>query len=276
VEFLLETAGPRAGEVVFIEMNPRIQVEHTVTEEVTDVDLVQSQMRIAAGRRSPTSDCVRIRSACAGRRCSVASRPRTRRRASARTREDHHLPFAGRRRHPPRRGDDGRGSQVSPHFDSLLAKLTCRGRDFGAAVVRSRRALAEFRIRGVSTNIPFLQAVLDDPAFVAGDVSTSFIDERPELLRGRVEGPRIEDRGVAGRDDRQPSARRIPAVTDPRAKLPSVDLSSLLLPVRDSAPQPGPGRVRGAAARSDAARRHRDDVPRRAVAAGHARAHGTW
>ena len=64
----------------------------------------------------------------------------------------------------------------------MLAKLTCRGRDFEAAVVRARRALAEFRIRGVATNIPFLQAVLDDAAFQAGDVSTSFIEERPELL----------------------------------------------------------------------------------------------
>lgn len=68
----------------------------------------------------------------------------------------------------------------------MLAKLTCRGRDFPAAVARARRALAEFRIRGVSTNIPFLQALLEDEAFIAGDVSTSFIDERPELLRGRV------------------------------------------------------------------------------------------
>lgn len=80
---------------------------------------------------------------------------------------------------------------MSPHFDSMLAKLTCRGRDFGAAVVRSRRALAEFRIRGVSTNIPFLQQVLDDPSFARGDLSTSFIDERPELLEGRAS----KDRG---------------------------------------------------------------------------------
>ena len=64
----------------------------------------------------------------------------------------------------------------------MLAKLTCRGRDFPAAVARAKRALAEFRIRGVSTNIPFLRAVLDDPAFVAGDLSTAFIEERPSLL----------------------------------------------------------------------------------------------
>ena len=77
------------------------------------------------------------------------------------------------------------GTQVSPYFDSMLTKLTCRGRDFAAAVGRARRALAEFRIRGVATNIPFLQAVLDEPALVAGDLSTRFIEERPELLTSR-------------------------------------------------------------------------------------------
>jgi pyruvate carboxylase len=64
-------------------------------------------------------------------------------------------------------------------------KLTCRGRDFGIAVARARRAVAEFRIRGVATNIPFLEAVLDDPDFRAGRVTTSFIEQRPELLTAR-------------------------------------------------------------------------------------------
>ena len=72
--------------------------------------------------------------------------------------------------------------EISAHFDSMLVKLTCRGRTFEAAVARARRSLAEFRIRGVSTNIPFLQAVLEDPDFVAGDISTAFIEQRPELL----------------------------------------------------------------------------------------------
>ena len=74
------------------------------------------------------------------------------------------------------------GVEISAHFDSMLVKLTCRGRNFAAAVARARRALAEFRIRGVSTNIPFLQAVLEDPDFIAGDISTAFIEQRPELL----------------------------------------------------------------------------------------------
>ncbi|MGO3031734.1 MAG: pyruvate carboxylase, partial [Microbacterium gubbeenense] len=119
------------------------------------------------------------------------------------------------------------GSQISPHFDSMLAKLTVRGRDFPTAVARARRALAEFRIRGVSTNIPFLRAVLDDPAFVAGDLSTSFIDERPELLEGRVS----KDRGtkllrwMVDRTINKPYGER-PALTDPRTKLPAIDLSA--------------------------------------------------
>ncbi|MEK0099516.1 pyruvate carboxylase, partial [Streptomyces sp. A475] len=77
------------------------------------------------------------------------------------------------------------GTEISAHFDSMLVKLTCRGRDFEPAVGRARRAVAEFRIRGVSTNIPFLQAVLDDPDFAAGRVTTSFIEKRPHLLTAR-------------------------------------------------------------------------------------------
>ena len=68
----------------------------------------------------------------------------------------------------------------------MLVKLTCRGRDFATAVTRARRALAEFRIRGVSTNIPFLQGVLEEPDFVAGRATTSFIDERPHLRTART------------------------------------------------------------------------------------------
>ena len=186
VEFLLETAGPRAGEVVFIEMNPRIQVEHTVTEEVTDVDLVQSQMRIAAGETLEAlglrQSQIRLRGAALQCRITTEDptqsfRPDTGKITTYRSPGGAGIRLDG--------GTTAAGSQVSPHFDSMLAKLTCRGRDFGAAVLRSRRALAEFRIRGVATNIPFLQQVLDDPAFVAGDLSTAFIDERPGLLKGR-------------------------------------------------------------------------------------------
>ncbi|MDQ1075878.1 MULTISPECIES: pyruvate carboxylase [Microbacterium] len=193
VEFLVDTAGERAGEHVFIEMNPRIQVEHTVTEEVTDVDLVQSQMLIASGstlaEMGLSQDTIRLHGAAL--QCRITTEDPT----------DDFRPDTGRitaYRSPGGAGvrlDGGTvevGVQISPHFDSMLAKMSCRGRDFPSAVRRARRGLAEFRIRGVSTNIPFLQAVLDDPAFAAGDLSTSLIDERPWLVRGRTS----KDRGT--------------------------------------------------------------------------------
>ncbi len=119
------------------------------------------------------------------------------------------------------------GTEISAHFDSMLVKLTCRGRDFPTAVSRARRALAEFRIRGVSTNIPFLQAVLDDPDFRAGRVTTSFIEQRPHLLTARHSA----DRGtrllnyLADITVNRPNGAR-PTVPDPGTKLPRLDLSA--------------------------------------------------
>ncbi|WP_026535286.1 pyruvate carboxylase [Arthrobacter sp. H14] len=186
VEFLVDTVGERAGEHVFIEMNPRIQVEHTVTEEVTDVDLVQAQMRIAAGETLAdlelTQDQISLKGAALQCRITTEDpangfRPDVGKISAYRSAGGAGVRLDG--------GTVYAGAEISPHFDSMLVKLTCRGRSYGAAVARARRALAEFRIRGVSTNIPFLQAVLDDPAFLAGDVATSFIDERPELQQAR-------------------------------------------------------------------------------------------
>jgi pyruvate carboxylase len=119
------------------------------------------------------------------------------------------------------------GAEIGAHFDSMLVKLTCRGRDFPTAVRRARRALAEFRIRGVSTNIPFLQALLEEPDFQAGRLSTSFIDERPYLRTARVSA----DRGtklltyladVTVNQPYGPGRTRV----SPRSKLPAVDLST--------------------------------------------------
>ncbi|GAA1958235.1 pyruvate carboxylase [Microbacterium aquimaris] len=228
VEFLLETAGPRTGEVVFIEMNPRIQVEHTVTEEVTDVDLVQSQMRIASGQSLEdlglSQDRIQLRGAALQCRITTEDptqgfRPDTGKITTYRSPGGAGIRLDG--------GTTAAGAQISPHFDSMLSKLTCRGRDFGAAVLRARRALAEFRIRGVSTNIPFLQAVLDDPSFIAGDISTSFIDERPGLLRGRES----KDRGtkilnwLVDTTVNKPHGSN-PVTVEPRQKLPAIDLAA--------------------------------------------------
>ncbi len=228
VEFLLDTAGERAGQHVFIEMNPRIQVEHTVTEEITDVDLVASQMRIAAGESMADLGLVQeeLRIRGAALQCRITTedpgqdfRPDTGRITTYRSPGGAGVRLDG--------GTINPGAQISPHFDSMLAKLTCRGRDFAAAVAREKRALAEFRIRGVSTNIPFLQAVLDDPAFAAGDLSTGFIEERPQLLTRHASRDRATKmlNHLADVTVNQPHGA-MPRGPRPEDKLPAVDLST--------------------------------------------------
>ncbi|MFI9388909.1 pyruvate carboxylase [Kutzneria sp. NPDC052558] len=224
VEFLLD----QRGNHVFIEMNPRIQVEHTVTEEVTDVDLVQSQLRIAAGETlgdlGLSQSAIYLRGNALQCRITTEDpvngfRPDTGVISAYRSPGGSGIRLDG--------GAIGAGSTVGAHFDSMLVKLTCRGRTFEAAVARARRAVAEFRIRGVSTNIPFLQAVLDDPDFRAGRVTTAFIEERPELLTARQSA----DRGtklltyLADVTVNKPNGGR-PAVIDPWNKLPKLDLST--------------------------------------------------
>jgi pyruvate carboxylase len=228
VEFLLDTAGERKGQHVFIEMNPRIQVEHTVTEEVTDVDLVQSQMRIAYGASLEElglqQENLHLRGAALQCRITTEDpaagfRPDTGKITTYRSPGGAGIRLDG--------GTVAAGAQVSPHFDSMLVKMTCRGRDFAAAVVRARRGLAEFRLRGVTTNIPFLQAVLEDPDFIAGDLSTSFIEERPWLVRGH----QSKDRGtkvltwLADVTVNQPNGAGT-GLIDPSLKLPTVDLET--------------------------------------------------
>ena len=228
VEFLLDTAGERKGQHVFIEMNPRIQVEHTVTEEVTDVDLVQSQMRIAAGQTLAElglqQENLHLRGAALQCRITTEDpaagfRPDTGKITTYRSPGGAGIRLDG--------GTVSAGAQISPHFDSMLVKMTCRGRDFAAAVTRAKRGLAEFRLRGVTTNIPFLQAVLDDPDFAAGDLSTSFIEERPWLVRGHES----KDRGtkvlnwLADITVNQPNGDG-GGVLNPSVKLPNIDLAA--------------------------------------------------
>ncbi|AWT53364.1 pyruvate carboxylase [Mycolicibacterium smegmatis] len=223
VEFLLDERGHH----VFIECNPRIQVEHTVTEEITDVDLVSSQLRIAAGETLAdlglSQDRLVVRGAAMQCRITTEDpangfRPDTGRITAYRSPGG-----AGIRLD----GGTNLGAEISAHFDSMLVKLTCRGRDFSAAASRARRALAEFRIRGVSTNIPFLQAVIDDPDFRAGRVTTSFIDDRPHLLTSRSpadRGTRILNY-LADITVNKPHGER-PSTVYPQDKLPPLDLQA--------------------------------------------------
>ena len=232
VEFLVDPEGRH----VFIEMNPRIQVEHTVTEEVTDVDLVQSQMRIAAGESLADlglrQDNVQTRGVALQCRITTEDpangfRPDTGHITAYRSPGGAGIRLDG--------GTTYAGAEVSAYFDSMVTKLTCRGRTYEMAIDRARRAVAEFRIRGVATNIPFLLAVLEDPDFRAGHVTTSFIEEHPQLLTSRSSA----DRGtrllhyLADVTVNKPNGES-PTRVDPATKLPPIDLS---LPAPDGSRQ---------------------------------------
>jgi pyruvate carboxylase len=224
VEFLLETDGPRAGKHAFIEMNPRIQVEHTVTEEITDVDLVQSQLLIASGlsleEAGLSQEEVRIKGAALQCRITTEDpansfRPDTGTITAYRSAGGAGVRLDG--------GTAYAGAEVSAHFDSMLVKCTTRGRTFEQAVDRARRALAEFRIRGVASNIGFLKAVLDEPQFRAGDLATTFIDDHPALLDARSgadRGSKILDY-LADVTVNRPHGSA-PLSIDPAVKLPSL------------------------------------------------------
>ena len=178
VEFLVD----QQGRHYFIEVNPRIQVEHTVTEEVTGIDLVQSQIRIAGGASLESIGLVQenIHARGVALQCRVTTE----------NPERNFAPDTGTisvYRHSAGFGMrmDGigySGMTVTPYYDSLLVKYTARGSNFEEVVRRMRRALQEARIRGVKTNIPFLLNVLTHPEFEAGVVTTSFIDNNPGLL----------------------------------------------------------------------------------------------
>ena len=189
VEFLVE-----GDEFFFIEMNPRIQVEHTVTEEVTDIDLVASQIRVAEGA---TLDELGIRqSEIQTRGVALQCRITTEDPANRFT------PDFGRLiayRSPGGAGvrlDAGSafsGALITPYYDSLLVKLTTRARTLPQAAQRSLRALSEFRVRGVETNVHFLENLLRHEDFLEGRCTTRFIDETPSLLEMPVSSGRGDD-----------------------------------------------------------------------------------
>ena len=182
VEFLVDSKGDH----YFIEMNPRIQVEHTVTEEVTGIDIVQSQILIAEGYPL-SSEEIGIKSQEDIRQNGFAIQCRV-------TTEDPANNFA------PDTGtidvyrsssglgirlDGGNGftgAVISPYYDSLLVKVTSKARTFKDAVNKSSRALREFNVRGVKTNIGFLLNVLNHETFVKGMCDTGFIADNPELF----------------------------------------------------------------------------------------------
>ena len=184
-EFLVEDTdeGPR---IYFIEVNTRIQVEHTVTEMITGRDLIQAMIRVAQGHRLDAPE-IGIPDQDAITRSGQAIQARV-------TTEDPERGFApdsGRiityrsaAGHGIRldSGVGGSGSEILPHYDSMLVKVSAWGQDLGEAARRLGRSLAEFRIRGVKTSLPFLQNVVSHPLFLEGRTHTRFIDETPELF----------------------------------------------------------------------------------------------
>jgi pyruvate carboxylase len=183
VEFLVDAD---TGRFYFIEVNPRIQVEHTVTEEITGIDIVRRQLLVAQGHRlgDPEvglGDQASICSMGTAIQCRVTTEDP----------ENRFLPDYGRitaYRSASGMGirlDAGTafsGAVVTPYFDSLLVKVTARGLTLAEAAGHVERCLQEFRVRGVKTNIPFLVNLVTHPAFLAGECTTRFIDETPALF----------------------------------------------------------------------------------------------
>ena len=184
VEFLLDAD---SGEFYFIEVNPRIQVEHTVTEVVTGIDIVRSQILISQGHKLHDAPIHippqnRIEASGYAIQCRITTEDP----------ENNFVPDYGRVSTYRSAGGFGlrldggngfAGAVITPYFDSLLVKLTSSGSTFDEAVKRSDRALREFRIRGVKTNIPFLENLISHPRFISGDATTTFIDNTPELFK---------------------------------------------------------------------------------------------
>ncbi|MBI1396715.1 MAG: pyruvate carboxylase [Betaproteobacteria bacterium] len=184
VEFLMDAD---TDEFYFIEVNPRIQVEHTVTEEVTGVDIVKAQIRISEGKRIgdtdsyvPKQDDVRLNGHAL--QCRVTTEdpengfmPDYGRITAYRSAAGFGIRLDG--------GTAYSGAVITPYYDSLLVKVTAWGHSTEEAIARMDRALREFRIRGLSSNLQFLENVIGHAKFASGSLTTRFIDETPELFR---------------------------------------------------------------------------------------------
>ena len=228
VEFLLDDS---AGQFYFIEVNPRIQVEHTITEEVTGIDIVRAQILIAQGYSLdsrevdlPSQEAIKTHGFAV--QCRITTEDPT----------NHFMPDYGRLAEYRSSSGIGirldagsafSGAIVIPYFDSMLVKVSARARMFDGAIGRMKRALNEFRVRGVKTNIPFLLRLLEHPTFAQGQCTTRFIDETPQLTDFKIHPGRaskilscISDTIVNGNDEvrGRPVARR-------RDPVPLPDLS---------------------------------------------------
>ncbi|KAF2832005.1 pyruvate carboxylase [Ophiobolus disseminans] len=178
-EFLVD----QQNRYYFIEINPRIQVEHTITEEVTGIDIVAAQIQIAAGasleQLGLTQDHISTRGFAF--QCRITTEdpaqnfaPDTGKIEVYRSAGGNGVRLDG--------GNGFAGAIITPHYDSMLVKCSCRGSTYEIVRRKMLRALVEFRIRGVKTNIPFLIKLLTHPTFVDGSCWTTFIDDTPALF----------------------------------------------------------------------------------------------
>ncbi|KAK4144903.1 carbamoyl-phosphate synthase L chain, ATP binding domain-containing protein [Dichotomopilus funicola] len=178
-EFLVD----QQNRYYFIEVNPRIQVEHTITEEITGIDIVAAQIQIAAGatleQLGLTQDRITTRGFCIQTRITTEDpaknfQPDTGKIEVYRSAGGNGVRLDG--------GNGFAGAVITPHYDSMLVKVIASGSTYEIARRKILRALIEFRIRGVKTNIPFLCSLLTHPTFIEGKCWTQFIDETPELF----------------------------------------------------------------------------------------------
>ena len=182
VEFLMDMD---TSQFYFIEVNPRVQVEHTVTEEVTGIDIVQAQIRIAEGKTiqeatgKTTQDAVTLNGHALQTRITTEDPlnnfiPDYGRITAYRSATGMGIRLDG--------GTAYAGGVITRYYDSLLTKVTAHAQTPEAAIARMDRALREFRIRGVSTNIAFVENLLKHPTFLSNDYTTKFIDDTPDLF----------------------------------------------------------------------------------------------
>jgi pyruvate carboxylase len=249
VEFLLD-ADTRA--FYFIEVNPRLQVEHTVTEEVTGIDIVKAQLRIAAGARIggpasgvPSQEAITVSGHAL--QCRVTTEDPARGFAPAHGRLTTCQIPAG----PGIRVDAGSahtGAVVSPFYDSLLMKIIVRGDSPDEAIGRMARALGETRVGGVASNLEFLDRVITHPALAAGKCATTFVDETPELFEpapapDRTRGLLEFVGAVTVNGNPEMLGRPRPAGPLPRAPVPGYDADRPIPPgSRDRLRELGPER----------------------------------
>ncbi|MCW5624377.1 MAG: pyruvate carboxylase [Burkholderiales bacterium] len=232
VEFLMDAD---TSKFYFIEVNPRIQVEHTVTEQVTGIDVVQSQIRITEGARIGDANCPvpaqeNIRLNGHALQCRITTEdpennftPDYGRIAAYRSAAGFGLRLDG--------GTAYTGAVITPFYDSLLVKVTAWAPTAAEAIRRMDRGLREFRIRGVSTNLQFVENVINHADFVAGTVTTRFIDTTPELFKFAKRRDRatrvlryIGEITVNGHPDMK--GRQKPDLTHAHVIQPAVDLTA--------------------------------------------------